>query len=169
MARKFNVGDVVINFEYIEFWDNAYHFEKTLQNFKKEVVVDADDYAFTTTPGIDVKKRVSFDWDKKRKIYDQRSGRQWGDLGATTSFYGNLTTNEAGIRAYLQKRFDAALKKCDDADAAEIASLEATIRAAQAKIEAIKAGKRQVSYKPELFERHFINERIEALNAVLAG
>jgi hypothetical protein len=78
-----------------------------------------------------------------------------------------LTTNEAGVRAYLQKKFDEALAKCDKDDADEIAKLEAEIRHRQAQIEKIKAGKRGVSYKQDLVERDFINERIAALKAVL--
>lgn len=167
MTRKFNVGDVVINFESIELWDNVYHFEKTLAYFKKEVVTNADDYAFTTKPGLDVTKRLGMDHDDQRYLYSQTSGRQWGDLGVGTRFYGNLTTNEAGIRKYLQQKFDEALAKCDKADAEEIADLEATIRNAQAKIDAIKAGKRPLSYKRDTVERDFINERIAALNAIL--
>jgi hypothetical protein len=167
MTRKFNVGDVVINFESIDLWDNTYHFQKTLNYFKKEVVVAADDYTFTTTPGIDVTKRLSMDWQQESKLYSQRDGRQWGDNGIGTRFYGNLTTNEAGVRAYLQKKFDEALAKCDKDDADEIAKLEAEIRHRQAQIEKIKAGKRGVSYKQDLVERDFINERIAALKAVL--
>lgn len=167
MARKFNVGDVVVNFESFVLWDNVYHFEKTLHYFKKEVVVAADDYCFTTAPNVDVSARVGMSPEQKRKLYDQRDGRQWGDLGATTNFYGNFTTNEAGIRAYVQKRFDEATAKCDKADADEIAELEATIRRAQAKIDAIKAGKRPLSFKSDTVERDFINARIAALNAVL--
>jgi hypothetical protein len=134
MTRKFNVGDVVINFESIDLWDNTYHFKQTLNYFKKEVVVAADDYAFTTTPGIDVTKRFSMDWQQESKLYNQRDGRQWSDISNGTRFYGNWTTNEAGIRAYLQKKFDAALAKCDNDDAAEIAKLEAEIRQRQAQI-----------------------------------
>jgi hypothetical protein len=167
MTRKFNVGDVVINFESIDLWDNTYHFKQTLNYFKKEVVVAADDYAFTTTPGIDVTKRFSMDWQQESKLYNQRDGRQWSDISNGTRFYGNWTTNEAGIRAYLQKKFDAALAKCDNDDAAEIAKLEAEIRQRQAQIEKIKAGKRCLSYKQDLVERDFINERIAVLKAVL--
>jgi hypothetical protein len=170
MTRKFNVGDVVINFESIELWDNVYHFEQTLAYFKKEVVTAADDYCFTTAPGLDVTKRVNMDHHDKRKLYDQRDGRQWGDIARnSTRFYGNWTTNEAGIRAYLNKKFDEACKKCDDRDAEEIVNLEETIRRAQTKIDAIKAGKRTISFKSDTIERDFINERIAALNAVLAS
>jgi hypothetical protein len=167
MTRKFNVGDVVINFESIDLWDNTYHFKQTLNYFKKEVVVGADDYAFTTYPELDVAKRMWLDWDKERHLYRQSDGRQWSDNGIGTRFYGNLTTNEAGVRAYLQKKFDEALAKCDKDDADEIAKLEAEIRHRQAQIEKIKAGKRGVSYKQDLVERDFINERIAALKAVL--
>jgi hypothetical protein len=167
MTRKFNVGDVVINFESIELWDNVYHFEKTLHYFKKEIITDADDYCFTTAPGLDVSKRLNMDHYEQRQLYNQRDGRQWGDLGNTTRFYGNWTTNEAGIRAYLNKKFDEAFSKCDERDAEEIADLEATIRRAQAKIDAIKAGKRPISYKGDTIERDFLHERIAALNRVL--
>lgn len=167
MARKFNVGDVVINFESIDLWDNVYHFKQTLAYFKKEVVASADDVCFTTAPGIDVTKRFGLDYEQERKLYTQNSGRQWGSVDTTTRFYGNWTTNAAGIRAYLQKKFDEALAHCDDNDAAEISNLEATIRNAQKKIDAIKAGKRPLSFKSDVVERDFINERIAALNAVL--
>jgi hypothetical protein len=167
--RKFNVGDVVINFESIELWDNVYHFEKTLSYFKKEVVVAADDYCFTTKAGIDISKRMDMDWDKQRHLYDQRDGRQWGDLGNSTRFYGNFTTNEANIRAYLQKKFDAALAKCQENDDDEVAKLEADIRRLQAKLDAVKAGKRPISFKSDTIERDFINNRIDALNKILAS
>lgn len=167
MARKFNVGDVVINFESIDLWDNIYHHKQTLVFFKKEVVTSADDYCFTTAPGLDVGQRLNMDYVQQSKLYDQRDGRRWGDICSGTRFYGNWTTNEAGCRAYVQKKFDAALAKCDNADADEIEKLEATIRAAQAKIEAIKAGKRTVSYDHRIIERDFINERIAELKAVM--
>jgi hypothetical protein len=167
MTRKFNVGDVVISFESIELWDNSYHFEKTLDYFRKEVVVDADDYTFTTTPGIDVTKRLSLDWNQQRKLYGQRDGRQWGDISNSTQFYGNFTTNEAGLRAYLQKKFDAAIAKCDKADEDEIVKLEAEIAFRQKQLEVIKAGKRPISYNHKIIERDFVNERIAALNKVL--
>jgi hypothetical protein len=123
MTRKFNVGDVVINFESLALWDNTYHFEKTLHYFKKEVVVDADDYAFTTVPGIDVTKRLSMDWQQQNKLYSQRDGRQWGDNGAGTRAYVNWTTNENNIRAYLDNMFNEVFAKCDERDTDEIAKL----------------------------------------------
>jgi predicted Zn-dependent protease len=167
MTRKFNVGDVVINFESIDLWDNIYHYKQTLQFFKKEVVTSADDYCFTTAPGLDVSKRLSLDYEQQRKLYGQRDGRKWGDISNGTRFYGNLTTNEAGIRKYLQKKFDEAFAKCDKEDADEIAKLEAEIRRAQARIEAIKAGKRPLSYDSRVIERDFLHERVAALNKVL--
>lgn len=169
MTRKFNVGDVVINFESIDLWDNVYHFDKTLQYFKKEVVVAADDYCFTTAPGLDISKRLDMDHYEQRKLYSQRDGRQWGDLGAGTRFYANFTTNEAGIRQYLQKKFDEALTKCIKEDADELAKLEAEMHRIQAKIDRIKAGKRPISFKADIVERDFINDRIAALNAVMNG
>jgi hypothetical protein len=169
MTRKFNVGDVVINFESLALWDNTYHFEKTLHYFKKEVVVDADDYAFTTVPGIDVTKRLSMDWQEQNKLYSQRDGRQWGDTGASTRAYVNWTTNENNIRAYLDNMFNEVFAKCDERDADEIAKLEAEIAARQRQLEVVKAGKRPISYNQKFIERDFLNERKQTLLDILNG
>lgn len=164
MARNFNVGDVVINLDRLSLWNNVYHFDKTLQYFKKEVVASADDRVFTTDPTIDISKFSGFSRDyEKDRICSQRDGRGWDG----SRVYVNFSRNEANVRAYLQNMFDTALATCQKTDDELVARLEAEILAKQRQIEAIKAGKRVVSFKPEVVERDFINERIQALLNVL--
>jgi hypothetical protein len=166
MALKFNVGDVVINFESLALWDNPYHFKKTLDYFKKDVVVAADDRVFTTFSGIRLEKFSGFsDWDVKTKVCSQNDGRAWDG----SRVYVNWTTNEQSIRAYLNNMFKPTFDKCDKADEDEIAKLEAEIAFRQKQLEVIKAGKRPISYNREIIERDFINERKQALLDILNG
>lgn len=164
MACKFNVGDVVINFEDLQFWNNVYHFNKTIRTFKKEIVVSATDRFFTTKSDIDLSKFNGFsDWREQSNVCTQEDGRAW-DGGLV---YVNLTTNEKNLRAHLQSLFDGALTKCDNDDAVEITKLEAEIAQKQKQVENIKAGKRGISFKREIIERDFINERIQEILNVL--
>lgn len=162
--QRFNVGDVVINLKDISFWNNCYHFENFIRSLKKEVVTQAQQYKFTTLDNINLNSYEDCGkHDNSYYIYDQRTG-----VGASGfKQVHNWTTNEKNIRAYIQKQFDEALAKCTKEDEEAIAQLEADIRHKQAKIDAIKAGNRPISFNSNINEREFLNARIQDITKIL--
>lgn len=164
MTFKFCVGDVVVNFEGLQFWDNPYHFNLVQSTLRKEVVLAADEKYFTTSPHINLQRFNGLSsYDDQRLVCYQPNG--YSVEG--TKKYVNWTKNETNIRAYLKGLQDGALLNCERLDNDEIAKLEAEIRHRQACIDAIKNGKRPISYKRDLVERDFIAERMNAVLALL--
>lgn len=155
--RNFNVGDVVVNIEKFQFWNNPYHYQLALRGMVPVKVTDANDEFFTTKANIKVAefKRGFDDYQVKEAVRHQKNGLPWDGHGQMV----NITNNKAGLLGYLNKQFDAAFQKCDEEDAADIKSLEAQIANLQARVAAIKAGKKPLSYKTEIIERDFLNER----------
>lgn len=162
--KEFKVGDVVINLSDFEFWNNSYHFEKTLISLaKKEVVQQVSYQVFTTDKDTDLDKYEDReDWRKQYTIYGNTSGKS---LFGSKDVH-NWTTNKANIIAFFKKQFDEALAKCQKDDDNLIARLESEIRAKQAQIEEIRNGNRGILGNSRVNERQFINSQIEAINKI---
>jgi len=163
-AQLFNVGDIVVSLNDLQFWDNPYHFEKALNSLKPEVVASIRQNKFTTKKDIDLSSYDDCrDWKNEYYIYELRNGV----AHSVNKQVHNWTTNEKNIRAYIQKQFDESLAKCTKEDEDTIARLEAEIRHKQAQIEAIKAGNRPLSYNSKINEREFLNARIQDITKIL--
>lgn len=163
-AQLFNIGDIVVSLNDLQFWDNPYHFEKALNSLKTEVVASIRQNKFTTKKDIDLSSYDDCrDWKNEYYIYELRNGV----AHSVNKQVHNWTTNEKNIRAYIQKQFDESLAKCTKEDEDTIARLEAEIRHKQAQIEAIKAGNRPLSYNSKINEREFLNARIQDITKIL--
>lgn len=163
-AQLFNVGDIVVSLNDLQFWDNPYHFQKALNSLTTEVVASINQNQFTTKESINLGNyNDCSDWKNEYYIYNLTNGM------ARTGHkqVHNWTTNEKNIRAYIQKQFDESLAKCTKEDEDTIAKLEAEIRHKQAQIEAIKAGNRPLSYNNKINEREFLNARIQDITKIL--
>lgn len=157
---KFEIGDEVVDLFYIDMWDNVMHPESFINGIKnRKTVVMADDSRFSTAP---VSSLYSYEYKDEQHIYFQNSGegRGFGRLF-------NMTQNGEKLLAYMRKKFEERLAVCTKADNDAIAQLEAEIRARQAQIENIKAGKRPVSFKRDVVERDFVNSQIERIEGYL--
>lgn len=170
--EKFNVGDIVITLSNLKLWDNVYHFQKFINELKNAKAITHIEKGlnrggyFTTDKNIDLSSYSS------REEYQNQSKIFHLDNGKSIDLYHqcfNYTQNKAGIKKYLQEKFNFALKKCDEADKEEIDKLEKQIAVLQAKIEKVKRGERSVSFDSRINEREFINERIDEINHVLNG
>lgn len=53
-AQLFNVGDIVVSLNDLQFWDNPYHFQKTLNSLTTEVVASVNQNQFTTKESINL-------------------------------------------------------------------------------------------------------------------
>jgi hypothetical protein len=163
-TQLFNVGDIVVSLNDLQFWNNTYHFQKAINSLKKEVVTSIHQNKFTTKKDIDLSSYYDCkDWKNEYYIYDIRNGVSH----SVNKQVHNWTTNEKNIRAYIQKQFDEALLKCTTEDESTIAKLEAEIRHKQAQIEAIKAGNRSLSYNTKINEREFLNARIQDITKII--
>lgn len=163
-ALNFNVGDVVLDLQDMGLWNNVYHYKNTLVTFRKSVVLNACERLFTTDMNIDTTKVNGLsDWDVKRKVCEQKNGRGYDGSQA----FVNYTTRERDVRAHVKKLFDKEIERCDKEDAEMIARIESEIAAKQRQIEEIKAGRRRISYKTDVIEREFLQERYDALVKVL--
>lgn len=163
-ARKFNVGDVVIDLQDLGLWHNPYHHKKTLATFKQAVVVGATDKLFTTDHRVDIEKVGGFsDWHVKNKVAYQDTGRGYDG----TQAYINLTTRRRDVEAHLKKLLDTELARCDKEDEEMIARLEAEIAFKQRQIENVRAGKRTLSYNHQIVEREHLQECFDGLMKAL--
>jgi len=163
-ARNFNVGDVVIDFQDMSLWNNPYHHKKTLNTFRKLVVVAANDKYFTTVPGIDLDKFSGLsDYREKMVVCEQRNGRGFDGSQA----FVNLTTRRRDIEAHLQKLFAEETARLDKEDAAAIAQLEAEIAFKKQQIEIVRAGKRKISYDTKFVARELSQECMDDLLKVI--
>jgi len=163
-TQLFNVGDIVVSLNDLQFWDNPYHFQKALNSLRTEVVTSVLQDQFTTKKEINLSSWDDCrDWKNESYIYDIRNGL----ARSGSKQVHNWTTKEKNIRAYIQKQFDETLLKCTKEDESTIAKLEAEIRHKQAQIEAIKAGNRPLSYNTKINEREFLNARIQDITKIL--
>lgn len=164
--QNFNVGDMTVNIGDVKFWDNPYHYQLTLNTIKPKPVTGASEEWFTVKPEINVDKfrRGLDDYYIKAHVRHQKNGMPWD--GASDQVV-NLTNNKPRLMAYLNQQFDVAFQKCDEEDAAEIKKLESEIEFLKKKIEAVKAGKRPVSYNTAIIQRDFLNDRKAALLEIL--
>jgi len=161
---NFNVGDIVVSLNDLQFWDNPSHFQITIRNLKKEVVASVGDTQFTTKENINLLNyNDCTDYKNEAYIYSLRNGL----ARDSRKLVHNWTTNEKNIRNYIQKQFDEVLAKCTKEDEDTIAKLEAEIRHKQAQIEAVKAGNRPLSYNHKINEREFLNARIQDITKIL--
>lgn len=170
VKNKFNLGDIVIDLSNVELWDNIYHFEKfndLLRNSKTVKHIDTtfgNGGFFTTDENVDLSSYEDrTDLRKSMVIYQLKDGK---NLSSFNPVY-NWTTNRKGIEAFLKKKFDAALQRCDEEDAAEIEDLERQIEVLKKRIEKIKKGDREVSYQRDVNARGFVNAQIEKITNIL--
>lgn len=165
---NFQVGDKVVDIESLSLWDNVYHWKNTLRGMRVQVVTQVSEMVFTCLPDFQDIERFPFG-DKHRDnshlVYQQKNGVPWD--GHPRSQMVNITRNKANLITYLEKKFQERFKKCDEDDASEIQKLEGEIRALQNRIDAVKAGKRPVSFERSIVERDFLTERRDAIMSLI--
>jgi hypothetical protein len=160
---NFQVGDKVVDLYTLQFWDNFYHWEKTVQGMKPMVVTGANKDYFTTDPRIDVNtfKRGFDDYDIKRKVFAQVSGRPWE--GHPSTVLMNLTRNGDRFNEHVASVFAKSFHACDRQDEQDIAKLENEIAVLQERLASVRAGKRPMIFDYKTPERDFLNDRMTAL------
>lgn len=161
---NFQVGDVVVDLSALQFWNNVYHHDKTVKVMRKQTIASANEKYFTCDPKIDLAKVNGFmDYTDQARVFHQKNGLPYDGHSQMV----NLTRNRANLMAHLEKEFQKGFQKCDEEDTKEIAALESSIRALQAKIDKVKAGKRPLSFKQDTVERDFLHASRAAIIANL--
>lgn len=156
MAQNFNVGDKVVDVQNFQYINNVYHHKMTLTH-KPQVVTGANEKLFTCVDGVDVDKVSGLsEYSIQRIVYYQNNGQSFA--GST----GSVMRTLPAARAYLQKLYDAEIARCDKEDAEEIQKMEAQIRKLQEKIQAVRDGKRPISFKADVVERDFLAQTFKA-------
>ncbi len=147
---NFEVGDVVVNLNDINLWNNTYHSNRFV-SLMRETVTSVSGDLFTTA------KSISFDDDFSDKsmvaqrVFRQSDGRCIADA---SSFRYNLTKDKDVIMQRFSEYFDAAIVKLDSDDQEAIDEIEDEIHSLQAKLEAIKAGNRPLTKNQTYREHH---------------
>lgn len=158
---NFEVGDEVVDIFYIDLWDNVMHPASFINGLKnRKTVVMADETRFSIEP---VSSLFSSEYKDEKYIYFQNNGegRGFGRLF-------NITKNGEKLLAFMRNKYETRIAECTKADEKAIADLEAEIKFKQEQIEAIKAGKRPISFKRDAIERDFLKSQLEQIEKHLA-
>ncbi len=154
---NFNVGDKVICLTELSLWNNVFHFKKFEDHFIK-TVAHANERYFSL--GYDINENASRFEYERQYFYNQHDG-SWCDYSLNphviTKLY-HLERDRGIITAHMNKLFDIAFKEAEKADNSEIEKIELEIKRLQAKVQAIKDGKRP-SIEPTISQRDFLNYR----------
>lgn len=141
---NFNIGDRVVNYHNLTHWDNHYHHKMAVQAMHNvKTVHSVNENRFCTLPNVELPAHGGGLGDREADghVFYQKDGRL--DDGSYGYSMVNLTTNKAGLIAYMTSLYNTAKAEAYAEDAKEIASLQAQIDALQHKILRIEQGQRK--------------------------